>query len=87
MAQTGDQIGDLHARQLTAFTWLRPLRDLDLKLFTLVEIFRSHAKAARSNLLDFRRWIVTIGFGVKMRGILAPFAAIRFGPDTVHRDV
>ena len=87
MAQTGDQIGDLHARQLTAFTWFRPLRDLDLKLFTLVEIFRSHAKAARSNLLNFRRWVVTIGFGVKMRWILAPFAAIRFGTDAVHRDV
>ena len=87
MAQTGNQIGDLHARQLTAFTWFRPLRDLDLKLFTLVEIFRSHAKAARSNLLDFRRWVVAIGFGVKMRWILAPFAAIRFRADAVHRDI
>mmetsp|Transcript_7117 Transcript_7117/g.11628 ORF Transcript_7117/g.11628 Transcript_7117/m.11628 type:complete len:375 (-) Transcript_7117:1930-3054(-) len=87
MAQTGDQVGDLHSRQLATLAGLGPLGDLDLQLFALVEVFGGHAKAARGDLFDLGRRVVAIGFGVEMRGVFAALARVRLGPNAVHRHV
>src|SRR2546425_11783728 len=50
--QSRDEIGDLVPRQLTAFTGLRALRDLDLELVRPDEVGRRNAKAARGDLFD-----------------------------------
>ena len=76
MAQAGDQIGDLHPRQLPALTGFGPLRDLDLQFLAGIQILRRHPKAARGHLFDLGRGVVAVGFGVEMRRVLAAFAAV-----------
>ena len=87
MAQTGDQVGDLHARKLTTLAGLGPLGDLDFKLFTLVQVFGSHTETARRHLLDLGRRVITVGLGHEVRRIFATFARVGLGPDAVHRNV
>src|SRR5678815_4095414 len=54
VAQLGNVGADLVAGQLTAFSWFRALRHLDLKLISTDQILRRHAEATRCDLLDFR---------------------------------
>ena len=60
MAQTGDQVGDLHTGQLATLAGLGPLGDLDLKFFALVQIFGSDTETTRSNLLDLGRRVIPV---------------------------
>ena len=76
MAQTGDQVGDLHARKLTTLAGLGPLGDLDFKLFTLVQVFGSHTETARRHLLDLGRRVITVGLGHEVRRIFSAFARV-----------
>ena len=87
MAQTGNQVGDLHAGQLSTLTGLGALRNLDFQLFTLVQILGSHTKPARGDLLDLRRRIIAIGFGHKVGRVFTALTRIRLGTNAVHRDV
>ncbi len=84
VAQPGDQLGHLHARKLAALAGLCPLRDLDFQLFTGIQVFGSHTKAARGNLLDLGRRVVAVGFRQEMRRVFAALAAVGLGPDAVH---
>ena len=52
MPQPRDQIGDFHAGKLPTLTGFRALRDLNLKLFALVQVLGGDAKPARRDLLD-----------------------------------
>ena len=63
MAQFRDHLGDLEAGQLSAFAGLGALRDLDLELAALIEIFRRHAKAPDRDLLDRGVGVVAVGLG------------------------
>ena len=56
MAQARDHLGHLEAGQLAALAGLGALRDLDLDLAALVQIFGGHAEAARGHLLDRASW-------------------------------
>ncbi len=47
MPQTGDELGDLVAGKLATLTGLGALRDLDLQLFRVGEIFGCHAESDR----------------------------------------
>ncbi len=87
MTQARDEVGDLHPRQLPPFTWFCTLGNFDLQLLALVEVLRRHAKAARGDLLDLGRRIVTIRFRMEMCGIFSAFTAVRLCPDAVHRNV
>jgi hypothetical protein len=83
MPQPRDQLRDLHAGQLPALAGLGALRDLDLKLLAVVEVFRRHAEAARGHLLDLGRGLSPLGSGTKCAGSSPPspesdFAPIRF---------
>ena len=86
MTQLRDELGDLEARQLTAFAGLGALRDLDLDLVACAEIFGGDAEAARRDLLDRRIGIVAILIGLVADRILAALARHRLGADAVHRD-
>ena len=87
MPQPSDQIGHFHTRQLATFTGLGTLGDLDLKLFTMVQVFSCYTKTARSHLFDLGRRVIAIWFRYKMRWIFAAFAGVGFCPDPVHRHV
>ena len=87
MPQPRDQIGDLHPRKLPTFAGLGALRDLNLKLFALVQVLGGDAKPARRDLLDLGGRVVAIGLWVEMRGIFAAFAAVGLRTDPVHRHV
>ena len=52
VAQPGDVGIHLGARKLAALTRLGPLGHLDLQLLAAAEIFRRHAEATRSDLLN-----------------------------------
>ena len=82
-----NQICHLHTRQLTAFTRLGTLCDLDLQLLAMVQIFRCNAKAARCDLFDLGAWVVTIGLWCEMCGIFTAFTTIGFRANTIHRHV
>ena len=86
MAQPGDHRIDLEPGELAALARLGALRDLDLDLAAVVEIFGGDAEARRGDLLDRRRGIVAIGARLRARRILAALAAVGFGADAVHRD-
>ncbi len=82
----GDHGVDLVAGQLPAFAGLRALRHLDLHHVGIDEIFRRHAEAARSDLLDRRAHRVAVGQRLEAVGLLAAFAGVRLAADAVHRD-
>ena len=73
--------------KLAAFAGLGALRDLDLHLAALVQIFRRHAEAARRHLLDRGIGVVAVRLGLEARRVFAALAGIRFGADAVHGDV
>jgi len=50
--QLRNQLGHLEAGKLPALPGLRALRDLDLDLAAVVQIFRVHPEPAGSDLLD-----------------------------------
>src|SRR5688572_29052040 len=72
------------SRKLTAFTWLCPLRHLNLKLLCVCEVIASHPKTARGNLLDGRVFPVTIWQWMKPCFILTAFATIALAANAVH---
>jgi hypothetical protein len=87
VAQFRDQFRHLEAGQLAAFAGLGALRDLDFEFAALIEVFRRHAEATRSHLLDRGIGIVAVGFGAEIQRVLAAFAGIRLCSDAVHGDV
>src|SRR4051795_12380228 len=81
VADAGDRLIDLVARQFAAFAGLRALRHLDLQLVGVRQVVDRHAEAARGDLLDLRAPLVE-----KTLGILTPLAGFRAPADAVHRD-
>ena len=87
MTQARNQICHLHARQLTTFTRLGTLCNLDFQLLAMVQIFRCNTKATRCDLFDLSAWVVTIWFWREMCGIFTTFTTIRFCTNAIHRHV
>jgi len=86
MPQLGNQPRDFEARQLPTLTRLRPLRDLDFNLSTIIEVFRRHAKAARGNLLDRGIGVIAIGARLGTCRVFTAFAGIAARANAVHGD-
>ena len=86
MAEIGDQLRHLDARQLAALAGLCALGDLDLDLAAVVQVFRGDAEPAGRDLLDGARRVVAVRLRLVARRIFAAFAGIRFCADPVHRD-
>ena len=93
VAQARDQLRDLVAGELTAFAGLRALRDLDLDLFGMHQVFGGDAEAAGGDLLDLvveqvrrRRRAVEIDVDVGLidGGIFAAFAGVGARAEHVH---
>ncbi len=86
MAQLGDQVSDLIARQLPALARFCPLRDLNFDFLARVQIFGRHAKAAAGDLFDRRIGIVAIIVRSVATAVLSALARHRLGADPVHRN-
>src|SRR3546814_3275832 len=86
VAQPRDLLGHLEAGKLAALAGLRPLRDLDLQLAAVVQIFRGDAEAAGGDLLDRRVGVVAVGPRAEALRILAALAGIRLGADAVRSE-
>ena len=86
VAQLGDQPRHLEAGQLAALARLRTLRDLDLDLTAIVQVFSGDTKPARSDLLDGGIGIVAIGPGFCPRRVLTTLATVAARANPVHRD-
>ncbi|CRR03539.1 hypothetical protein PAERUG_E5_London_17_VIM_2_12_12_05776 [Pseudomonas aeruginosa] len=80
IAQAGDQAVDLAARQLAALAGLGALGHLDLQDLGVDQVFRGHAEAAGSHLLDLR----TLQRAVARR-VLAALAGVGATAQGVHR--
>ena len=83
VAQLGDLHRDLEAGQLSAFAGLGALRDLDLDLAAIDQVFGGDAEPARGDLLDRGIDVVAVRFGLKCVGSSPPspesdLAPIRF---------
>ena len=86
MAQLRDQFRHLEARQLPAFAGFRTLRDLDLDLLAVIEIFRGDAKPPGGDLLDRGGRVIPVRPRNRARRVLAAFTRIRACADAVHRN-
>src|SRR5438067_10062058 len=86
MAYARDILADLVARQLTAFPGLRALRDLDLQIVSVDEIFDGDSKPPRSDLLYLRAHGIAVGQRFVTIGFLAAFAGVRAAADAIHGD-
>ncbi len=86
MTGLGDGRIDLVTRQLTAFTRLCTLRNLDLDQIGVDQIFRRHTKTARSHLLDGRAFRVRLAIRQRIEAIrlLTTLAGVRFAANRVH---
>ena len=80
IAQRGDHVVDLVARQLSAFARLGALRDLDLQHLGIDQIGRRDAEAAARHLLDLGHLV-----GAVARRVFAAFAGIAAAAEAVHR--
>ncbi len=80
IAQSGDQAVDLATGQLTAFTRLGALGDLDLQHFGVDQVLRCDTEAAGCDLLDLRA-----ALGAVAGRIFTAFAGVRARADAVHR--
>ena len=86
MAHRGDVRVDLVAGQLAAFAGLGALRDLDLQVVGIDQIFGGDAEAARRDLLDRRAHRIAVGQRLEAVALLAALAGVRLAADAVHRD-
>ena len=86
VAQPGDQAVHLDAGKLAALAGLRALGHLDLDLAAVVQVFRRHAEAAGSDLLDRRARVVAVRPRPEAGRILAALAAVGLRADAVHGD-
>ena len=86
VAQLGDVVADLVARQLAALTGLGALRHLDLEPVGVGQIGRGDAEAGRRHLPDGRVALVAVGVGDQPAGILPALAGVRPAADPVHGD-
>src|SRR5258705_8222603 len=68
-------------RELSSFARLGTLRDLDLQLAGVDEVFRRHAEARRRDLLDG-----AVAIGAEARPIFAALAAVAATTEPAHRD-
>src|SRR5580693_4258486 len=81
-----DHFIHLVAGQLAAFTGLRPLRHLDLKIVGIDEVMRSHAETPRCNLLDGAAPQVSAGVPFETLFVFSALAGIGAASDAVHGD-
>ena len=84
MAQAGDEVGHLVARQLAALARLGALRHLDLEFVGLHQVARGDAEARRGDLLDPAVAHLAVGLGRVPVGVLAPLAAVGARAHAVH---
>ena len=78
-AGTGDFLGNLAPRQMSALAGLCALRHLDLNFFCGLQVIPGHAEATGGHLLDGR-----IELGAVALGKLAALAAVGFAAEVVH---
>src|SRR5438270_5635476 len=86
MAHARDVLADLVARQLTTFAGLRALRDLDLQVVGIDQVFDRHAKPPRRDLLYLRAHGIAIRQRLVAIGFFATFTSIRTPADAIHGD-
>ena len=80
VAQAGNHLVDLMARQLATLAGLGALRDLDLQHLGIDQIVRCDAEAARGDLLDLRHFL-----GAVAHRVLTALAGIGPPTEAVHR--
>ena len=86
VANFGNPWIDLGAREFAPFAGLSALRNLDLDLVGIDEVFAGDAEAAGRDLFDGGAFAVTILHRFKAFWIFATFTGVRLAADTVHRD-
>ncbi len=86
IANAGDVLVDLAARQLASFTRLGALRDLDLHLVGIGQVPDRHTKAPRCDLLDSRAAGVAVGQHLETLRVFAPFTRVALASHAIHRD-
>ncbi len=74
------------SRQLTAFTRLGPLGDLDLDLIGIDKVMVGYPKASRSHLFDGTPGTVPVFPGKEPRRVLAAFTRVAPPAKAVHGD-
>ena len=84
IADAGDRVVDLAARQLAPLARLGALRHLDLQFVRVAQVPGRHAETARGDLLDGRAFRVAVGQRQEPRRILAPFSRIAAATDAIH---
>src|SRR3546814_9536509 len=85
MTDRGDMPVHLVAGQLAALTRLGALRDLDLEIIGIDQIFGGDAEAARSDLLDRRAHRIAILPRAEAIRLLAALTGVGADADAVHR--
>ncbi len=80
MSQPRDEFRYLEARKLAALAGIRALRDLDLDLAAVVQVFRRHAEAAGGNLLDGAVGVVAVRAWLGACRVLPALAGSDFAP-------
>ena len=86
VADPGDDLIHLVARQLAAFAGLCALRHLDLQFARVHEVVARDAEAARGHLFDRALFRIAVGKRNVALLILAAFAGVRCRAETVHGD-
>src|SRR5688572_15574819 len=86
MPDGGDMLVDLVAGQLAALAGLGTLRDLDLDVIGVDQIFGGDAESARGDLLDRRSHGIAVGKRHETIALLAALAGVRATTDPVHGD-
>ena len=80
VAEPGDLLGHLLARDLPSLAGFGALRHLDVELLGERAVLRGHPEAARGDLLDAAVLVVVVA-----RPVLAALAGVGPSPDEVHR--
>src|SRR5260221_7734239 len=86
LSEPGNQLADLMSRQLSTFSWLCPLRHLDLNFFGRSQVGSRHAEASSSNLFDRAIRPIAVRPSVYSLRIFASFAGIGFSTNLIHGD-
>src|SRR5262245_340491 len=86
IAELGDILVDLVARQLAAFARLGALRHLDLQLPRVDEIVGRDTETRRGDLLDVTVLRISVRKWLEPLRIFATFAGVALSAETVHRD-
>ena len=86
VADPGDVVVDLAARQFAALPRLRALDDLDLQLVGVGQVVDRHAEPAARDLLDGRALRVAVGERNEPLVVFAAFTRVRLAADAVHGD-